>query len=224
MALTEEMALEIKKRGVIAVLEIEDENDAVPAAKALVKGGVTAIELALRTPAAMPSIERIAKEVPEMLIGIGTIIRTDQVEAVMKRGAHFGVAPGFNSKVAAEADRLGFSFAPGISTPSELEAALEMGNKILKLFPAEPLGGIKYLNAMAGPYSYLKLGFIPLGGVTLENLPVWAESDKVVAIGGTWIARKPLIKEKNWQAIEKNAAEAIAVWKKAKGINDSSSR
>lgn len=217
MALDAKTKQEIEKRGIIAVLEIEDEKDAVPAAKALVKGGVTAIELALRTPAAVPSISLIAKEVPEMMIGIGTIIRTEQIAQVQKAGAHFGVAPGFNPRIVDEADRLNFPFAPGIATASEIEAAVEKGCDVLKLFPAEPLGGLKYLKSMAGPYAYLGLKFIPLGGISLENLPTWAEEKTVAAIGGTWIAKKPIIKAKDWALIEKNAAEAVAVWKKVRG-------
>ena len=220
MAISGELREELGRRGIIAVLEIEDEKDAVPAAKALVSGGVTAIELALRTPAAMPSIALIAKEVPEMMIGIGTIIRTEQVAAVKEAGAHFGVAPGFNPRIVAEADRLGFPFAPGISTASELEGAVEMGNSVLKLFPAEPLGGLKYLKSMAGPYAYLGLGFIPLGGITPENLAEWASYDRICAIGGTWIAKKPLIKAHDWTAIERNAAEAVRTWKATRGEAD----
>lgn len=218
MALSKEIKEELEKRGVIAVLEIEREEDAVPAARALVKGGVTAIELALRTKASMPSISLIRENVPEMMIGIGTIIRKDQVEKVKNAGADFGVAPGFNPNIVAEADRLSFPFAPGIATASELEGALEMNNDVLKLFPAEPLGGIKYLNSMAGPYSYLGLKFIPLGGVTLENLPQWAESGRVIAVGGTWIAKKSLIKDKNWDQITRNAEEAVKVWKEKRNV------
>lgn len=218
MALSKEIKEELAKRGVIAVLEIEREEDAVPAALALVKGGVTAIELALRTKASMPSISLIKENVPEMMIGIGTIIRKDQIEKVKNAGADFGVAPGFNPNIVAEADRLSFPFAPGIATASELEGALEMNNDVLKFFPAEPLGGIKYLNSMAGPYSYLGLKFIPLGGVTLENLPQWAESERVIAVGGTWIAKKSLIKEKNWDQITRNAEEAVKVWKEKRNV------
>lgn len=207
----------IRDCGLIAVLEIEDENYAVPIARALVRGGVTAIELALRTPAAMPSIEKIAQEVPEMLIGVGTIIRKDQVKEVQNRGASFGVAPGFNPRIVAEADRLSFPFAPGISTASELEGAVEMGNQVLKLFPAEPLGGIKYLKSMSGPYAYLGLEFIPLGGITLENLPLWAAEKNVLGVGGTWIAKKSLIKDQKWDVIEKNARDASMVWASIRG-------
>ena len=217
MAINGEIRDSLRERGIIAVLEIEDENDAVPAARALVDGGVRAIELALRTPAAMPSVSLIAREVPEMMIGIGTIIRTEQIRAVQEAGAAFGVAPGFNPRIAAEADRLGFPFAPGISTASEIEGAVEAGNTVLKFFPAEPLGGLKYLRSMAGPYAYLGLEYIPLGGINPSNLSEWASFDSVIAIGGTWIAGKPLIKAHDWKTIEKNASEAVAIWRSVRG-------
>lgn len=203
---------ELGKRGVLAVLEFTDVEQAVPVAQALIKGGITAIELALRTDAAEASIKAISENVPEMLIGIGTVIKSGQAERVKNLGAHFGVSPGFNPKIVREAQRVGLPFAPGISTASELEWALDEGCDVLKLFPAEPLGGIKYLEAMSGPYNYLNLKFIPLGGISLSNLKSWAENKNVLAIGGTWIAKKDLIIARNYEQIEKNAKEAVALW------------
>lgn len=200
--------------GIIAVLEIEDVADAVPVAKALVRGGIDAIELALRTPAAEPSIERIAKEVPEMKIGIGTIIIPGQAEKVKKLGAAFGVAPGLNPDIMAEAKRVGLPFAPGISSPSELEKAISLGYRTVKLFPAEPLGGVAYLKSMNAPYNYLGLSYIPLGGVSLANLESWAKAKMVSSVGGSWIAKRDLIKAHAWDQIEKNASEAMELWKK----------
>lgn len=208
---------ELKKRGILAVLEFTDVEQAVPTAKALVKGGITAIELALRTEAAEPSIRAIAEGVPEMLIGIGTVIKRGQAERVKSLGAHFAVAPGFNPTILEEAKKVDLPFAPGIVTASELEGALEYDCNVLKLFPAEPLGGVKYLDSMAGPYNYLGLKFIPLGGVSLLNLKSWASNSKVLAIGGTWIAKKDLIINKDWAQIEKNAKEAMALWKEVRG-------
>ena len=199
--------------GVIAVLEITDANNAVPAAKALVRGGVGAIELALRTDAAYESIRRIKAEVPEMLMGIGTVIKPGQAGDVKAMGADFALAPGFNRRIAEESMEADLPFIPGISTASEIEAALELDLRVLKLFPAEPLGGVRYLNSMAGPYSYLGLRFIPLGGLTLDNLPLWAAESRILAVGGTWIAKKALIESHDWEAIEKNAAAAAECWR-----------
>ena len=209
----EEFIMELGKRGVVAVLEINREEDAVPVANALVRGGVTAIELALRTPAAMPSISLIHENIPQMMIGIGTVIKEGQTVEVKKRGASFGVSPGFNPKIVQEAENCGLPFAPGISTASEVEAALGLGCNVLKFFPAQPLGGVKYLKSMSGPYSYLGLKFFPLGGITEENMEEYAHMDNVVAIGGTWIAKKDLILAHDWDEITRRAENAISRWR-----------
>ena len=209
----EEFIMELGKRGVVAVLEINREEDAVPVANALVRGGVTAIELALRTPAAMPSISLIHENIPQMMIGIGTVIKEGQTVEVKKRGASFGVSPGFNRKIVQEAENCGLPFAPGISTASEVEAALGLGCNVLKFFPAQPLGGVKYLKSMSGPYSYLGLKFFPLGGITEENMEEYAHMDNVVAIGGTWIAKKDLILAHDWDEITRRAENAISRWR-----------
>jgi 2-dehydro-3-deoxyphosphogluconate aldolase/(4S)-4-hydroxy-2-oxoglutarate aldolase len=199
-------------KGIIAVLEIDDPEDAVPLCRALVAGGISAIELALRTEAAEPSIERIANGVPEMTIGIGTIIKSGQAQRVKKLGAAFGLAPGFNPAIVEEAKQAGLPFVPGIATPSELEAALAVGAGILKFFPAEPSGGVSYLKSLNNPYNYLKLSYIPLGGVTEENIGQYANCPQVLAIGGTWIAQRPLIKAKQWDKISRSASRAITIW------------
>jgi len=147
--------------GIIAVLELEKASNAVPAIDALLAGGITAIELTLRTDAAIDSIKAIAENRPEMTIGVGTLLFPGQIVQIIEAGAHFAVSPGFNPIIADEAKRCGLSFAPGIATPSELEAALSKGCAVLKLFPAEPLGGVDYLKSMNNPYAYLGLSYIP---------------------------------------------------------------
>jgi 2-dehydro-3-deoxyphosphogluconate aldolase / (4S)-4-hydroxy-2-oxoglutarate aldolase len=217
-ALPEDLKQDLLKAGIIAVLELDSEEYAIPVARALVRGGVTAIELALRTKAAQPSIELIAKNVPEMMLGIGTIIFPGQVVAVQSLGARFGVSPGFNPTIMQEALDAGLPFAPGIATPSELEAALAFGCDVLKLFPAESLGGIPYLKSMNNPYKYLGLTYIPLGGVTEENLVAYAEMPEILAIGGTWIAKRELIKDKNWDEISRRAEKASKLWQSIRRI------
>jgi len=198
--------------GIIAVLEIEMIDDAIPVVDALLTGGITAIELTLRTSTAVSSIEAIAKQRPEMTIGVGTVIFSDQVAKISQAGAHFGVSPGFNPSVVDEAMRLKLPFAPGIATPSELESALLKGCKLLKFFPAEPFGGVTYLKSMNAPYSYLGLSYIPLGGINGEKLPAYAAMKEVIAIGGSWIAPKHLIKEHSWDEISTRAADARQIW------------
>jgi len=215
LAMPMEIQEEISKEGIIAVLEIESEQNAVPLAKALLDGGIKVIELALRTKAAFPSISLIAKEVPQMYIGTGTIIEPGQAAMVKKESAvRFGVSPGINPVIVKEAAAAGLPFAPGIATPSELELAISLGCRTVKFFPAEGMGGLKFLKNINGPYNHLGIKYIPLGGVTIDNLPDYAGFSPVIAIGGSWIASKDLINAQNWKEITKRAKEAKDIWKR----------
>ena len=203
----------IAQGGIIAVLEIESEKNAVGAAAALLEGGITVIELALRTPGAIPSISLIAKEVPQMYIGIGTIIESGQAAMVKKEsGVRFGVSPGLNPEIVKEAVAAGLPFAPGIATPTELEQAISLGCRVVKLFPAEGMGGLSYLKSINGPYNHLGIKYIPLGGVTPNNLADYAKFAPVLAIGGSWMATKEMINSQNWKEITKKAREAKDIW------------
>jgi len=209
---------EISKEGIIAVLEIDSEDDAVPLAKALLEGGVKVIELALRTPASFPSISLIAKEVPQMYIGIGTIIEPGQAVMIKKesealKGAvRFAVSPGINPEIVKEAVAAGLPFAPGIATPSEIEQAISLGCRVVKFFPAEGMGGLNYLKSINGPFNHLDMKYIPLGGITIDNLASYAQFSPVLAIGGSWMAPKDLVKAKNWAEITRRARESKQVW------------
>jgi 2-dehydro-3-deoxyphosphogluconate aldolase/(4S)-4-hydroxy-2-oxoglutarate aldolase len=204
---------ELAQKGIIAVIEIEREVDAVPTARALAAGGVTAIELALRTPAAEPSIALIAKEVPVIMIGIGTIIEAGQAARVKKQlGVYFGVSPGINPQIVKEAAVCGLPFAPGIATPSELELALSLGCRIVKFFPAEGMGGLSFLKSIDAPYKHLGVKYIPLGGISEDNLAAYASLPQILAVGGSWIAGKDLIKEGNWNEITRRAKAAKSIW------------
>jgi len=215
LTMSQEVQDEISKEGIIAVLEIESEQNAVPLAKALLDGGITVIELALRTKASVPSISLIARAVPQMYIGIGTIIEPGQASMVKKEsGVRFGVSPGINPEIVKEAIAAGLPFAPGIATPSELELAISLGCRVVKLFPAEGMGGLKFLKSINGPYNHLGIKYIPLGGLTVENLPDYAQFKPVAAIGGSWIASKELINAQNWSEITRRAREAKDIWNK----------
>jgi 2-dehydro-3-deoxyphosphogluconate aldolase/(4S)-4-hydroxy-2-oxoglutarate aldolase len=207
----------LRSKGIIAVLVIEDANDAVPLAKALVDGGITSMELTLRTPTAMEALKRIVAEVPQMQAGVGTILTPAQVLEVKAAKADFGVSPGFNRRVVEKAIEAGLPFAPGISIASEIEATVELGCKVLKFFPAEPLGGLKYLDSMNNPYGFLGLSYIPLGGLNLQNLASWLEKDYILAVGGSWIAPKSLIAKKDWDSIRANAIQAMKVFHEVRG-------
>lgn len=206
-AMKPEIIKKIDDAGVIAVLVIDDVLHAVPTAKALLAGGINNIELTLRTPEAIDCIKAIQNEVPEITMGIGTVLTTKQVEAVAKLGVDFAVAPGCNANVLKAAQENGLSFAPGVMTPSEIETALEYGCRVIKYCPAEPAGGLTFLKNMAGPYGYLGLTFIPLGGLNLNNARAYLESPLITAIGGSWIANRPLIQNEQWETITQNAKD-----------------
>ena len=201
------MIKKLKDTQVVAVLVIDELKDAVPLANALLAGGVNAIELTLRTPVALDAARAIMEEVPEVSVGLGTVLTVGQVEAAAKIGVDFAVAPGCNPRVLAAARDHGLSFAPGVATATDIEMAIEQGCRVLKYFPATTLGGLKHLRSMAGPYQYLGLSFIPLGGLNLANAGAYLESPLICAIGGSWIAKRPLIQAQDWDTITKNAKE-----------------
>lgn len=199
---------QMEESGVIAVLVLDNVQHAVPLARALLAGGVNAMELTLRTPAALDGLKAIRQEVPEMLAGIGTVLTQDQVRAVRDAGAAFGVAPGTNARVIRCAQECGLPFAPGVATPSDVELAIELGCRDLKFFPAEPLGGMSYLKSMAAPYLHLGVRFVPLGGLNVDNAAAYLRDPLILAVGGSWVAPRKLIVNEDWTAIERNARQA----------------
>lgn len=205
------LADEISAAGVIAVLVVDEAKDAVPLARALLDGGIRIMELTLRTPAAIDSLRAIRREVPAMVAGIGTILTVDQMHAAREGGAAFGVSPGCNPRLLAAAREAGFSFGPGVATPTDVEIALEHGCRLLKFFPAEQLGGLSYLRAMSAPYAHLGVRYIPLGGLTETNTGNYLQDPLIAAIGGSWIAPRDLIKANNWAAITSQARGATAL-------------
>ena len=212
-----ELTAKIRSAPVIAVLVIDAAEDAAPLAKALLRGGISIIELTLRTPAAFDALERIRSEAPEILAGIGTILNVEQLRTVKERGAVFGVSPGLNGTVVAAAKELGLPFAPGIMTPSDIEAAHALGCTVMKLFPAEPAGGIDYLNSINAPYAHLGIEYIPLGGVSQNNLRSYLECPEVLGVGGSWLAPRRLIREKAWDEISRNCEKASETVLKVRG-------
>lgn len=214
---TSDLHAHLHRTGVIAVLMLDDANDAVPVARALLAGGVDCIELTLRTEAAMDALKRIRSEVPEMLVGVGTILTPKQVNDVKEAGASFGVAPGMNPRVVSEATHIGLPFSPGICTPTDIELAIEQGCRVLKFFPSEPCGGLPYLRTIAAPFAHLGVKYIPLGGVGAGNAEQYLREPSVLALGGSWLAPRDIIQRKDWQAITANATEAAAIVKLVRG-------
>lgn len=206
-----QLAAAIEKTGIVAVLVIDDADDAVPLARALLDGGVNAIELTLRTPAALDALRAIRAGVPEVIAGVGTILTTGQVCQAFAAGAAFGVSPGCNPGVLAAARETGLSFAPGILTPSDIEVALEHGCRLLKFFPAESSGGLAYLKAISAPYTHLGLRFMPLGGLNAKNMTSYLADPGIAALGGSWLAPRELIKARDWKEITALSAEAAQI-------------
>lgn len=195
--------------GVVAVLVIDDANDAVPLAKALLAGGMNVMELTLRTDAALDALRAIRAEVPEMIAGVGTILTPDQINDSKQAGAAFGVAPGTNPTVINAAKQAGLPFGPGIMTPSDIETAVELGCNVLKFFPASTAGGLKHLKNISAPYNHLGLKYVPLGGLNLDNAGEYLSSQLIAAIGGSWIAKREVIAAGDWAAITANAKAAM---------------
>jgi 2-dehydro-3-deoxyphosphogluconate aldolase/(4S)-4-hydroxy-2-oxoglutarate aldolase len=205
------------RSGVIAVLVIDDAKDAVPLARALLEGGVDIMELTLRTPAAMDALAEIKNHVPEMMVGIGTVLTPEQVKLITELGAAFGVAPGLNPDVVKSAQQEGLPFSPGIVTPSDIECAVGLGCNVLKYFPAEPAGGLAYLKSMANPYSHLGLKYVPLGGLNQDNFKAYLEFPFVLAVGGSWIAKRDVIQKNDWKTITNNARRASEIVQSLRG-------
>ena len=198
---------ELYSIGLIPVIKIENPDDAVPLAKALIDGGLPAAEITFRTKCAAEAIKNITEAYPEMLVGAGTVLTTEQVDAAIAAGSKFLVSPGLNPKVTSYALSKGIPMLPGCSNPSDVEAALELGLKTVKFFPAEAAGGLKMLKAMAAPYG--QLTFMPTGGINAENLLEYLKFNKIVACGGSFMVKDELVKEKKWDEITALTRNAV---------------
>lgn len=213
----EGLAAKVAECGNIAVVVLEDSSKALALADALLEGGVKVMELTLRTPAALEAIAEVAAKRPEMIVGAGTVLTLEQLEAAKNAGAAFAVAPGFNPRIVSAAKEMGFSFAPGVMTPSEIEGAVELGCKLLKFFPAGAIGGLKAIKTLVAPYNHLGLKYIPLGGLNPETTEEYLASPLIAACGGSWIAPGKLINADDWASIKANAALATELVKKIRG-------
>ncbi|MFO7937754.1 MAG: bifunctional 4-hydroxy-2-oxoglutarate aldolase/2-dehydro-3-deoxy-phosphogluconate aldolase [Kiritimatiellia bacterium] len=207
MNFTTDMLNRFKKCGAAAGFTPTSAEKAVQLSKALIKGGIDIIELTLRTPTALEGLKRVCIEVPEMMVIAGTVLTPEQVMEVKKAGAHCAVAPGTNPRVVRAAQEAELPFAPGIVTPSELEAAIELGCRFVKFFPAGASGGIPYLRSMATPYKHLDIQYFPLGGVNLGNIVDYLKEENIPVAGGSWLTKKELTESENWDAITERAAE-----------------
>lgn len=195
----EELAALLKSGCVIPVLTIERLADAVPLARALVAGGVRVLEVTLRTLVALPAAKAIMADVPEAVVGIGTILNADDLARAEDIGARFGISPGATPELLKAAAASALPFAPGIATASELMQALAHGFHLTKFFPAEQSGGIKALRALAGPFPDVR--FCPTGGIGEANAAAWLAEPNVVAVGGSWLCPAADIRSGDWTGI-----------------------
>ena len=196
---------------VVPVVVLNDADDAVPLADALIKGGLPCAEVTFRTDAAEESIRRICESFPDMLVGAGTVLTTEQVERAHKAGAKFIVSPGFDPEIIDCCISIGLPVLPGCITPSEIAQAVERGLKVVKFLPAEQSGGVAMIKAMAAPYSMVK--FMPTGGISTKNLADYLSCDKILCCGGSWMVKEDLIKSGSFDKITDMTKEATALAK-----------
>jgi len=201
----------ILKRRVLPAVIIHSADDALPLAEAMLKANLDVIEITFRTAAAEEAIRRIAAKHPDMLLGAGTVLSTDQVARAADAGCRFTVAPGFRAEVAAAAASRKMLHIPGTITPTEIEDGMAAGCKLLKFFPADATGGAKTLKALAGPYGHTGVKFVPTGGINAANAGEYLALPIVGAVGGSWMVAEKLIKERNWAEITRLCAEAVSV-------------
>ncbi len=194
---------------IIPVVVIEDIKDAVPLAQSLVEGGIQIIEVTLRSSCALEAIELIAKNVPKMHVGAGTILNPTQLEQAQNRGAEFLISPGLTIKLLEHAKKKDMPLIPGVSSSSEVMQALELGYSALKFFPAEYCGGVKLLNAFNGPFKGVK--FCPTGGISADNMHSYLNLENVLCVGGSWLTPKNLIQNKEWDKITEICKRSLAL-------------
>ena len=204
------------KQRLICVAVIDQPDHAVPLAEALLAGGLNCMEVTFRTAGAAEAIARIRKGIPQISVGAGTLLTTENVKVAADAGAQFGVSPGLNEAVVTAAAKNWMPFFPGVMTPTEVDRALNLGCKQLKFFPAEAAGGAAMLKALAGPFSHTGVKFIPTGGINASNLAGYLAIPQVAAVGGSWMAERKLVAEKQWAKITALTGEAMKVITSAK--------
>lgn len=202
-----EVLKQIGAYGVVPVVKIDNVEDALPLGRALIDGGLPLAEITFRTAAAEEAIRTMANAYPDMLIGAGTVLTTEQVDKAVAAGAKFIVSPGLNVKVASYCIERNIPITPGCSNPSDIEAAIELGLEVLKFFPAEACGGLAAIKAMSAPYGAVK--FMPTGGINENNINSYLAFNKILACGGSWMVKDSLIKEGNFAEITRLTKEAV---------------
>ncbi|MCC6613671.1 MAG: bifunctional 4-hydroxy-2-oxoglutarate aldolase/2-dehydro-3-deoxy-phosphogluconate aldolase [Anaerolineae bacterium] len=201
--------------GIVPVIVIDNAADAVPLAQALLEGGIDCIEITMRTAPALDAMTAIRDEVPDMLLGAGTVITIDQAEQALAAGARFLVSPGYDPEFVAWCLERGVPVLPGAVTPSEIMAARKQGLRVVKFFPADVYGGVKAIKALSSPFADMK--FMPTGGVNLETLAEFLRVPAIHAVGGSWIASKAQIAAGKFDEIARLARESVAIAHEVRG-------
>lgn len=205
----------ISQFGLVPVVVLEDEKDALPLAKALVEGGLPVAEVTFRTAAAEASIKKMCEAYPDMVVGAGTVLSVEQVEKAVAAGAKFIVSPGYDEEIVNFCLEKDIPIYPGTVTPSDLSKAVKKGLKVVKFFPAEQYGGVNTIKALAAPFTTVK--FMPTGGVNAKNLKDYLSCNKIVACGGSWMVKGDLIKAQEFEKIKELTREAVTLVKEIRG-------
>lgn len=204
-----------KTCGLVPVVVIEDAKDAVDTAKALLAGGIDTMEITFRTAAAKDAIAQVVANVPQMLVGAGTVTNREQCEAALEAGARFIVSPGFDTEIVDYCLRKDVPVLPGCVTPTEIMMAMKRGLKLVKFFPANVYGGLKAMKSLVGPFTELQ--FLPTGGVNTENIKEYVSAPFITAVGGSWICTKTDISSHNYEKITQLSREAREAIDQARG-------
>ena len=206
---------QIQKTGIIPVVVLDDAKDAEPLAKALCEGGLPCAEVTFRTEVAEECIRIMSEKFPEMFVGAGTVLTTEQVDRAVAAGAKFIVSPGLNPRIVKYCVEKGIVITPGCANASDMEQALENGLEVVKFFPAEPAGGLNMIKALAAPYVGLK--FMPTGGISPKNVRDYLAYNRIIACGGSWMVKNELVKAGDFAAITELAKECVQIVKESRG-------
>ena len=210
-----EVLKKIQEIGIVPVVVLDDAKDAAPLAKALIDGGLPCAEVTFRTEAAEECIRIMAEQFPEMLVGAGTVLTTEQVDRAVAAGAKFIVSPGLNPRIVKYCVEKGILITPGCANPSDVEQAIENGLEVVKFFPAEQAGGLPMIKAMAAPYTNMM--FMPTGGISPSTVRDYLGFKKIIACGGSWMVKGDLVKAGDYAKITELSKEAVAIVKEVRG-------
>ena len=210
-----EVLKKIQEIGIVPVVVLDDAKDAALLAKALIDGGLPCAEVTFRTEAAEECIRIMAEQFPEMLVGAGTVLTTEQVDRAVAAGAKFIVSPGLNPRIVKYCVEKGILITPGCANPSDVEQAIENGLEVVKFFPAEQAGGLPMIKAMAAPYTNMM--FMPTGGISPSNVRDYLGFKKIIACGGSWMVKGDLVKAGDYAKITELSKEAVAIVKEVRG-------